>query len=129
MDKPYSVTMANALGRKLGDLESRLILSFPNQDNFSNRRVKEIEDEQWRGTKTVEDIEQCINRLEEVVFSKNDDEYYQMLLLFYRAFIAVKKISIIDPNISNCDIDKYFDKLESLFDEMNSKWNLQAMKD
>ena len=56
--------MANALGRKLGDLESRLILSFPNQDNSSNRRVKEIEDEQWRGTKTVEDIEQCINRLE-----------------------------------------------------------------
>ena len=52
-----------------------------------------------------------------------------MLLLFYKAYIAVMRISIVDRGISNDDVDKYFDKLEKLYNALNSKWNNQMMRD
>lgn len=130
MDNHYSIVKAKEFEeKKYKPYDYLCFLATRESKSISSIIKRELEQNQWKNIKTMEEIEQRIKRLEEVVYSENDIEYYQMLLLFYRAFVGIKKISIINPNISDSDVDNYFIKLGKIYDEINSKWNLQMMQD
>lgn len=129
MDDQYSMSKAKELAKKIGDPYDKLISEVSRDQRISHLVKIPSKDEEWRKITTKEEIDRRVNRLEEVVSSDEDIEYYQMLLMFYNAYIAVMKISIVDRYISNANVDIYIDRLEKLYNALNSKWNNQMMRD
>jgi len=128
-DNDYSRIKILELAKKIGDPEIKL-LHLASVDRINGKMIKfQIDHDQWRDIKTTEEVARRVDRIEEIVNSDEDFEYYQMLLLFRKAFLGVMKLSIINPEISTEIVDQYVQRLEDVQYKIDDRHNIMMMRD
>ena len=129
IDNEYSRKKTMELAKKIGDPENKL-LHLASVDRINGKMIKfQIDHDQWRDIKTTEEITRRVERIEEIANSDEDVEYYQMLLLFRKAFMGVKKLSIINPEICTEIVDQYVQRLEDVQHKIDRKHDIMMMMD
>ena len=125
----YSRKKTMELAKKIGNPEIKH-LHLASVDRVNGKMIKfQIDHDQWRDIKTTEEVARRVERIEEIVNSDEDVEYYQMLLFFRRALMGVTKLSIIDPEISTEIVDQYVQRLEDAYHKIDDRYNIMMMRD
>ncbi len=129
LDDVYSRKKTKELAKTIGDPEAKL-RSIASVDRQNANTIKfQLDQDQWKDIKTTEEVARRVDRIEELVNSEEEIVYYQMLLLFRRAFMGVAKLSILDPQIDNEVVDEYVRRLEDIHQKMERKQSILLMRD
>ena len=127
----YSRIKARELAKKTGDPEVILysMIQYNHPGKHEIKWALDHRQESWREIKSKKEVDQRFFALESGVSDETDLYFDQMLILFWRAFKGLQKLSIVERNISNEEIDTYAARLSDLYDQMQRKATIQAMKD